>query len=145
MLHSIRMRCCLSDHYHKFTVEDIVAQFELYCEELILQLDPTTGVKIDTSIQSRFEIYDNYTFDDFGLSRLVVESLLTSSLFEQIITKFGNDTKFKTYPGQILCMMALDACNASVQRDIAGVQTKFDNLTLDDYSGEDITGSTEAL
>ena len=72
-------------------------------------------------MQLRFETYDDYEFDDFGLSRLVVESLLSPLLLEQIITKFGNDGLFETYPGEILFMMALDTCNASVQRDIAGL------------------------
>ena len=49
-------------------------------------------------------------------------------------------------PGQILFMMALDTCNASVQRDITGAQTTFNNLTLDIYPGKDITKlATEAL
>ena len=53
---------------------------------------------------------------------------------------------FETYPDQILFMMALDTCNASVQRGIAGAQTKFDNLTLDSYPGKDITElATNAL
>ena len=42
--------------------------------------------------------------------------------------------------------MALDTCNASVQRDIAGALTKFDVLSLEMYPGEDITElATEAL
>ena len=80
------------------------------------------------------------------MSRLVVESLLTASLQERIFTKFGNDPKFETYPDQILFLMALDTCKASVQRDIAGAQTKFDSLALDMYPGEDITElATEVL
>ena len=43
-------------------------------------------------------------------------------------------------------MTALDACNASVQRDVAGAQTKYDELTLDSYPGENVTElATEAL
>ena len=43
-------------------------------------------------------------------------------------------------------MMALDACNASVQRNVAGAQVKYDKLTLDSYPGEDVTElATEAL
>ena len=42
--------------------------------------------------------------------------------------------------------MALDVCNRSVQRDIAGAQTKFDELSIDSYPGKDITKlATEAL
>ena len=136
----------LFDHCHKFTVEEIIAQFELRCEEPDPDFDPDTGDETETSKQLRFETYDEYEFDEFGLSRLVVESLISSSLMERIITKFGNDEMFETYPGQILFMMALDTCNASVQRDIAGAQTKYDNLSLDSYPGEDITElATEAL
>ena len=136
----------LFDHYHKFTVEEIIAQFELRCEEPDLDLDPDTDIETETSKQLRFETYDEYKFDDFGLSRLVVESLISSLLMERIVTKFGNDEMFETYPGQILFMMAIDTCNASVQRDIAGAQAKFDELTLDTYPGEDVTElATEAL
>ena len=42
--------------------------------------------------------------------------------------------------------MALDASNASVQRDVVGAQTKFDALTLDLHPGENVTElATEAL
>ena len=118
----------------------------MLCEEPEPELDPDTGVETETSKQLRFETYDEYEFDDFGLSRLVVESLISPSLIERIVTKFGNDEMFETYPGQILFIMALDTCNASVQRDTIGAQTKFDNLTLDSYPGEDATElATEAL
>ena len=76
----------------------------------------------------------------------MVEPLLTASLQERIFTKFGNDPKFEAYPGQILFLMALDTCNAPVQRDIAGAQTNFDSLALEMYPGKDITElATEAL
>ena len=43
-------------------------------------------------------------------------------------------------------MMALDTCNASVQRDVAGAQAKFDTLSLDTYPAKDVTElATEAL
>ena len=75
-----------------------------------------------------------------------MESLLTTTLLERITTKFGNDPQFETYPGHILFMMALDTCNASVQRDVAGAQAKFDTLSLDTYPAKDVTElATEAL
>lgn len=136
----------LFDHYHKFTVEDIIDQYELRCDEPPPDLDPITGIETETSRQLRFESYDEYEFDEVGLTRLVVESLITPSLLERITTKFGNDEKFDTYPGQVLFVMALDACNASVQRDVAGAQASFEALSLDSYPGEDITElATEAL
>ena len=76
----------------------------------------------------------------------MVELLLTPLLLEQIITKFGNDVNYETYTLGKLFMMALNTCNASVQHDIAGVQTKFNSLILDSYVGKDITRLvTEAL
>lgn len=65
---------------------------------------------------------------------------------ERIITRFGNNDEFETYPGHVLFVIALDTYNASVQRDIAGAQTRYDKLTLDSYPGEDVTKlATEAL
>ena len=91
----------LFDHYHKVTVEELIEQHELRCEEPDSEVDPNTGIETETSKQLRFEAYDEYEFDEFGLSRLVVESLLTPSLLERIVTKIGNDEKFETYPAQI--------------------------------------------
>ena len=43
-------------------------------------------------------------------------------------------------------MMALDTCNASVQQDVAGAQSKFEGLSLDAYPAKDVTElATEAL
>ena len=65
---------------------------------------------------------------------------------DKIITKFGNDPEFETYLGQVLFMMALDACNVLVQHDVAGAQVKYDELTLDSYPDENVTKlATEAL
>jgi len=136
----------LFDHYHKFTVEEVISQHEYRCDEPVPDIDPNTNLETPESQQLRFEAYDDFEFDDFGLSRLVVESLLSSSLLERILTRFGNDPEFESYPGQVLFMMALDTCNASVQRDVAGAQARFDTLTLDSYPGEDVTElATEAL
>ena len=105
-----------------------------------------TNLETKTSIQLRFEAYDEYEFNDFGLSRLVVESQLSPSLLERINTRFGNDEVFETYPGKVLFVMALDTCNASVQRDIAGAQTRYDQLTLYSYPRENVTElATELL
>ena len=136
----------LFDHYHKFTVEEVIEQFELRCEEPTPEIDPDTQQETEMSAQLRFQAYDNYKFDDFGLSRLVVESLISPALMERISTKYSNDEDYEAYPGQILFMMALDKCNASVQRDIAEAQRRFDTLSLDSYPGEDVTElATEAL
>ena len=83
-------------------------QFELRCEEPAPEFNPNTGQEPETSAQLHFEAYNEYEFDDFGLSRLVVELLLPASLMERITTKYSTDENFESYPGQILFMMALD-------------------------------------
>ena len=119
---------------------------EFRYEEPDPEVDPVTNLETEESIQLRFELYDDYKFDDFGLSRLVVESLLSIDLMDKVATKFGNDPEFETYPSKVLFLMALDVCNASVQRDVVGAQTKFDALALDSYPGENVTElATEAL
>ena len=136
----------LFEHHHKFTVEEVIEQYETRCDEPDPEYDPDTNLETQTSVQLRFEAYDNFEFDEFGLSRLVVESLVAPSLMEQISTKYGNDEEYESYPGQILFMMALDACNASVQRDIAGAQERYGKLSLDNFPAEYITElATEAL
>ena len=109
-------------------------------------MDPTTGLEIEISKQLRFEVYDNYKFDDFGLSRLMVESLLSPALMERITTRYNVDEQFETYPGQVLFMMALDTYNTLVLRDIAGTQQRYEDLSLDSFPAENITElATEAL
>ena len=135
----------LFDNYHKFTVEEVIEQHKDRCEELCPDFD-TNGVETKDSESLRFVAYDDYEFDEFGLSRLVVESLLGDTFLEKIYTRFGNDDDYESYPGQVLFMMALDTYNASVQRDIAGAQAKYNDLSLDLYPGEDVTElATEAL
>ena len=59
---------------------------------------------------------------------------------------YENNEDYESYSRQVLFMMALDACNASVQRDIAGAQERHNKLLLDDFPAEDITElATEAL
>ena len=123
----------LLDHHHKFTVEEVIEQYELRCEEPASELDPNTGIETEMSKQIRFEAYDDYEFDNFGLSRLKVESLLSPALMEQITTRYDIDKQFETYLGKVLFMMALGTCNASVQRDIAGAQKKYEDPTLDSF------------
>ena len=84
----------LFDHYHKFTVEEVIEKFELRCDEPAPEIVPDTQQDTEMSAQLRFGAYDNYEFDDFDLSRLVVESLISSALMEQISTKYSNDEDY---------------------------------------------------
>ena len=124
----------------------MIANHKLRSNGPLPELDLTINFETETSQQLQFEAYNVYEFDDFGLSRLVVKLLLSPTFMDKIVTKFGNDPEFEIYPGQVLFMMDLDACNASVQRDVAGFQVKYDELTLDAYPGEDMTKlGTEVL
>ena len=88
----------LFEHYHKFIVEDVIGHHEFRCEEPDPEIDPTTNQETAALIQLHFKLYDNYEFDDFGLSQLVVQSLLSPTLLDKITTKFGNDPEFEAYP-----------------------------------------------
>jgi hypothetical protein len=86
--------------------------------------------------------YDEYEEDDIGLSRLLVESKLGEPLREKIRVRYDHLTSFHDLPGPALFIMALDICNVSQSFDIEGAQDKFDELTLDDFEGEDVTACT---
>ena len=129
----------LLDHHHKFPVEEVIIQYKLWCKESDLELDPSTGIEAETSKQLRFEAYNDYEFDDFCLSRMVVKSLLSSALMECITTKYRNNKTFETYPGQVLFTIVLDTCNISVYCGILCAQKHFEDLTLDSFPVEDVT------
>ena len=133
------------NYYQKYSVDEVIEQYELSCNEPEPEIDPDTAQETEMPIQLWFEVYNCYEFDDISLSRLVVESIVFPVLIEQIDTKFENDGNYKSYPGQIFFMMALDTCNTFVQRDIVGVGLWYDNLTLDPCQGEDITELTAEL
>ena len=41
----------LLNHHHKFTVEEVIDQYELRCEEPAPEIDPNTGQETETSVQ----------------------------------------------------------------------------------------------
>jgi hypothetical protein len=85
------------------------------------------------------ESYDAYEEDEIMLSRLVVESLLSSAFYEKIFIRYGHRKDFKRLPGSCLLIMALETCNASVSHDINGAAQLFADLTLDTYPGENVS------
>ena len=110
----------LLEHSHNFTLEMATNEMEIRMEFE------------NTSLAA----FDAYEFDDITLSRLVVESLLSSGFYEKIFIRFGHRPDFETLPGSCLLLMALETCNASVSHDIDGAATSFADLTLDSYPGE---------
>jgi hypothetical protein len=118
------------EHSHNFTLEMAFAEM-------------ATRMEFENTSPSAF---DSYEIDDITLSRLVVESLLTSAFYEKIFIRFGHRNDFKTLPGSCLLLMALETCNASVSHDIDGAATSFTELTLDSYPGENVSDfATESL
>lgn len=127
-------------------MDKVIEQQKSCCEESDPEIDQHTNMETSESEQQRFEAYDEFEFDNSGLSWLVVESLLPHIMLERISTRFGNNEEFESYPDQNLFMMAFNTCYASVQCNIAGVQLKFDALTFDSLPVEDVTElATKAL
>jgi hypothetical protein len=118
------------EHSHNFTLDMALVEIE-------------TRMEFENTDSSAF---DSYEIDDITLSRLVVESLLTSAFYEKIFIRFGHRTDFKTLPGSCLLLMALETCNASVSHDIDGATSSFGELSLDSYPGENVSDfATESL
>ena len=73
------------------------------------------------------------------LSRLVVESYLTTSFFEKIVVRYGHRQDFKDLSGACLLVMALETCNASASLDVDEATAALAALTLDSYPGENVS------
>jgi hypothetical protein len=111
----------LLDHLHEFTVDEVIQ---------------SSTSRINSTNK---DAYDQYELDEIETSRLVIESLLSPTLTDKLQTCFDHDLGYFDYPGNVLLMMVLEVCNASVPYDIEGAQDKFDSLKLDDFQGEDIS------
>ena len=76
-----------------------------------------------------------------ALTWLYICSLLTDTFYETVnahhLLTMGHD--FECIPGQVLFMMVLDACHASIKRDFDGARKALADMTLVQFPGEDIT------
>jgi hypothetical protein len=111
----------LLDQLHEFTVDEVIQ---------------SSTSRINSTNK---DAYDQYELDEIETSRLVIESLLSPTLTDKLQTRFDHDSGYFDYPGNVLLMMVLEVCNASMSYDIEGAQEKFDSLKLDDFQGEDIS------
>jgi hypothetical protein len=68
-----------------------------------------------------------------------MESLLTEELRERMYIRFDHHEAYLDSHGGVLFLMALDVCKASVSFDIEGAQDKLDELTVNDFPGENLT------
>jgi hypothetical protein len=83
--------------------------------------------------------YEEIERNEFELSRLVVEPLLSEEIRDKMRVRYDHDINFYDYHGGVLVVMALEISNASVSYDIEGAQVKLDELTLSNYPGEDVS------
>jgi hypothetical protein len=105
----------LFENYHSFTIKNVEDEFK----------------RLADSANTDFEAFDDYELSDIGLSRLILESLLSDAFREKIRVRFSHDAEFEDYPGSVYFMMALDTCNASVLHDVDRAKEKLLALTLD--------------
>jgi hypothetical protein len=136
----------LVDNYFVFKVEDVLQEFTSRLVEPGPMLMGPDNTETSRSIAKRFKCFDTYKLDDIGMSRLMVESLLTQSFLQKIETRFSHIEDYKLVSGACLFMMALDACNANKSVDIEGAKTAFAALDINAYEGQNISEFiTEAM
>ena len=122
------------------SLKEVTTEFKSH----FIEPDPvsvdTDGTQVETrdSIQARHHIYDEYKIYDISLSRVVVESLVSSSFRHEMQTRFSHNPNFDDFPGQVYSVMILDACNSSTILDIDGAENSFKDIILSDFQGENI-------
>ena len=102
--------------------------------------DPITGNETQESALARQKCYDSYEQRDMALTRLYIRSLLTDTFYETVKARhltMGHD--FERIPGQVLFMMVMDACHASIERDFEGARKALSDMTLAQFPGEDVS------
>ena len=76
---------------------------------------------------------------DMALSCLLVESIVSSTYHETIRTRLSHCANFDDLPGSVYYMMVLEACNMSAAIDVKTAKTKFDELALSNFPGENVS------
>ena len=120
----------LLDHAHSFSLHDVIAEFQDRSRTPKTEFEPDLITETKLSIASRLKSYDEYEQYDFAFSRLVVESIVTTSFRRKVETRISHEDDFDDLPGQVYFMMILEACNASASLDIDGATHKFRDLSL---------------
>ena len=134
----------LAEEPHLFTIEQVMNEHASRLTQPAPEFDDNDDETV-TSISSRFRCYDKYEKFDISLSRRVLETLLSQDIKATIRIKYGHLSNFKSLPGQVIFMMALDVSNASAIQDIDEATIAFKTLNLSTYPGENIVDfATEA-
>ena len=136
----------LLDHAHSFSLQDVIAEFQDRCRTPKIKFEADLFTVTQLSKASALKAYDEYEQYDFALSRLVVESIVTTSFRRKVETRFSHEEDFDDLPGQVYFMMILEACNASASLDIDGATKKIRELSLSSFPGENVSDlATTAL
>jgi hypothetical protein len=129
----------LSVEPHSFTFTEVFDEHKSRNQDEPPPAFDTNQTELSSSVINRYKCYDVFEIDDFNLSRLVIESLLSSDLRQKVKTRFNHFTDFPYLPGQVYFMMVLEVCNASFTFDIEGARTSLTSIKLIDYPGENVS------
>ena len=125
---------------HLFTLNSVIVEHELCLvipRPVFSDLDLT--VKMQNSISLQRKSYDVFETYDIALSRLLVESPVSSTYRESIKPRFSHRPNFENLPRQVYYMMVIYARNTSVVIDVKTTKTKFYKLSLSNFPGENIS------
>ena len=78
----------LLDHAHSCSLQDVIAEFQDRSRILKTEFEQDFITKTKISIASTFKSYDEYEQYDFALSRLDIESIVTTSFQRKVGTRF---------------------------------------------------------
>lgn len=135
----------LLSHAHLFTLKEVIAEHIARMTHHSPAYD-RRGIETAASLVLGYGKYDSYDKLDCRISRLAMESIIGTTLQEDIETRYSHLDDFHALPGSVYFMMALEASNASVSHDIDDATDKFLALSLSAYPGENVKGlATEAL
>ena len=137
------------DEPHAFDVDTVLNEYRTRLDEPA----PVTAVngggfdiETEASKLARFRCYDSFEAFDIYLSRLAIESLISTSVRTSVGVRFNHLADFDDFPGQVYLMMILEVCNASAAADISGASELLLNMKLSQYPGENMEAfSSDAL
>ena len=120
----------LPEEPHSFALDGVLSEHKLRDkEEPAKNLDPQLD-EFPSSVINGFKCYDEFEINDFNLSRLVIESLISADLRQKVKTRFNHFKDFSYLPGQVYFMMILEVCNASFTYDIDSACTSLTTIKL---------------
>ena len=70
---------------------------------------------------------------------MVTEYLVSTSFCEVINTRLSQNEYFNDFTGQVYFMIILDACKNSDIIYIEVIENNFNNVSLNDFTGENIS------